>query len=84
MRQIKDWPRLTINGLLGIYQKTFSGDHGWLQIFFPFGVCRFRPTCSEYARAAIKKYGLWRGGGKAVRRILRCHPWQPGGWDPLD
>lgn len=45
--------------------------------------CRFIPTCSEYAILAIEKYGVLRGGIKAVRRILRCHPFNPGGYDPI-
>ncbi|AJQ30099.1 MULTISPECIES: membrane protein insertion efficiency factor YidD [Pelosinus] len=45
--------------------------------------CRFVPTCSEYALQAIEKYGIFRGGIMAVRRILRCHPFHPGGYDPV-
>jgi len=45
--------------------------------------CRFSPTCSEYAVQAIARYGLWRGVRLAVGRLLRCHPWHPGGFDPL-
>ncbi|MDD4599744.1 MAG: membrane protein insertion efficiency factor YidD [Negativicutes bacterium] len=45
--------------------------------------CRFFPTCSEYAILAIEKYGVLRGGVKAIRRILRCHPFNPGGYDPV-
>ncbi len=45
--------------------------------------CRFVPTCSEYALQAIEKYGIFRGGMMAVRRILRCHPFHPGGYDPV-
>ena len=45
--------------------------------------CRFVPTCSEYALQAIEKYGILRGGSMAVRRILRCHPFHPGGYDPV-
>ncbi|TWU21131.1 putative membrane protein insertion efficiency factor [Novipirellula galeiformis] len=44
--------------------------------------CRFTPTCSQYAIEAIRRYGIFRGGFRAVRRILRCHPWNPGGYDP--
>jgi hypothetical protein len=45
--------------------------------------CRFYPSCSDYAIRAIEKYGLIRGGLKAVWRILRCHPFNPGGYDPV-
>lgn len=45
--------------------------------------CRFMPTCSDYALQAIDKYGVLRGGKMAVRRILRCHPFHPGGYDPV-
>ena len=46
------------------------------------GQCRFTPTCSQYAIDAIEKYGPWRGSIKAMRRILRCHPWGGKGYDP--
>ena len=45
--------------------------------------CRFVPTCSEYAAAAIEKHGPLRGVFLAVRRIVRCAPWHPGGFDPV-
>ncbi|MDZ7640590.1 MAG: membrane protein insertion efficiency factor YidD [Desulfurivibrio sp.] len=45
--------------------------------------CRFVPSCSEYAREAITSYGVWRGGWLAFKRILRCHPFCRGGFDPL-
>lgn len=45
--------------------------------------CRFYPTCSDYALQAIEKYGVIIGGAKAVKRILRCHPFNPGGYDPV-
>lgn len=44
--------------------------------------CRFRPTCSSYFIASLRKNGLIRGGWKGVCRICRCHPWSRGGWDP--
>jgi hypothetical protein len=45
--------------------------------------CRFMPTCSEYAYQAIATYGLLRGGLMAIKRNLRCHPFNPGGFDPV-
>lgn len=45
--------------------------------------CIYYPSCSEYAVQAIKKYGAWKGGFLAVKRILRCHPFHKGGYDPV-
>lgn len=45
--------------------------------------CRFFPTCSEYALQAVEKYGAAHGGWLALKRIARCHPWHPGGYDPI-
>jgi putative membrane protein insertion efficiency factor len=44
--------------------------------------CRFHPTCSTYAAESIRYYGPWRGGWRALKRLGRCHPYHPGGYDP--
>ncbi|HAT49316.1 MAG: membrane protein insertion efficiency factor YidD [Nitrospirae bacterium] len=45
--------------------------------------CRFLPTCSEYAIVSISRYGVFRGGWLSLKRIFRCHPFHPGGLDPV-
>ena len=46
-------------------------------------MCRFEPTCSVYAMGAVERYGSLKGGWLALRRLGRCHPLNPGGWDPV-
>lgn len=75
--------RQTTLKLIRFYQKTLSFDHGFFSFLFPHGFCRFKPTCSEYGYAAVEKYGVIRGGFKAIWRILRCNPFSRGGHDPL-
>lgn len=62
-------------GLIKLYQNTVS------KVLPP--VCRFQPTCSHYAVAAIKKYGFARGSWLAAKRIIRCNPFSEGGYDPV-
>ena len=45
--------------------------------------CRFYPTCSQYAYEAVEKYGFCKGGWMAIKRICKCHPFHPGGYDPV-
>ena len=80
---MKFFLRELVISFIKLYQKTLSFDHGVMKIFYPHGFCRFYPTCSEYSIAAIKKYGILKGGTKSAWRILRCNPWNKGGFDPL-
>lgn len=68
-------PRRAAVGLLRLYQLTVSPLLG--------SRCRFFPSCSSYAQEAIVRYGVWRGTWRGLGRILRCHPFHPGGYDPL-
>lgn len=76
-------PRLVVLQMIKFYQKTFSPDHGFGKVLHPQGLCKFKPTCSEYGYEAISKYGLIKGGAMAIIRIFRCNPWSKGGWDPV-
>lgn len=67
--------RRILIGLIRLYQILISpllGSH-----------CRFYPSCSHYAAEAIERHGIARGVYLAVRRLARCHPWHPGGIDPV-
>lgn len=67
--------RLMATALIAVYQRVISP-------LFP-RTCRFYPTCSQYAREAIVRFGFWRGTVLAVARVFRCHPWHAGGYDPV-
>lgn len=69
--------------LIELYQKTLSPDHGVTRHMFPFGVCRYTPTCSDYSKESIKRYGVARGSIMGVKRIIRCNPFVAGGYDPV-
>lgn len=62
-------------GLIRLYQLTFSR-------LLPAS-CRFTPSCSHYGYEAIRKYGALKGGWLAVKRVARCQPFNPGGYDPV-
>ncbi|MBK6770460.1 MAG: membrane protein insertion efficiency factor YidD [Ardenticatenales bacterium] len=62
-------------GMIRIYQRTLS------RVLPPS--CRFTPSCSEYGAQAIARYGVWHGGWLTMKRIGRCHPFHPGGYDPV-
>lgn len=68
-------PRLLVAGAIRVYQRFLS------PLFPP--QCRFTPTCSAYALTSVEHYGVLKGGFLAMRRVARCHPWSPGGYDPV-
>lgn len=76
-------PRLIAIYIIKLYQKTLSLDHGFFKFLHPYGFCRFKPTCSEYAINALSKYGFIKGSFMALWRVLRCNPWNKGGHDPV-
>jgi uncharacterized protein len=69
--------------LIIFYQKTLSPDTGIFSIKHPNGFCRFYPHCSEYSYQAINKYGVIRGILLTIKRLIRCHPFNKGGYDPI-
>ena len=68
-------PRTWVVGSIRVYQKLVSPNLG--------ANCRYQPTCSSYAAEAVGRFGVWRGSWMALRRIGRCHPLKPGGYDPV-
>jgi len=68
-------------GLLRVYKTALSP--AFHALAGAAGACRYQPTCSEYAAIAVSEYGWLRGGTMAVGRLLRCHPLQRGGFDPV-
>jgi putative membrane protein insertion efficiency factor len=70
------WLRLPLLALIRLYQMTISRG-------LPEGTCRFYPSCSHYGYLAIYKHGAVKGAGLAVWRVLRCNPFNPGGYDPV-
>jgi uncharacterized protein len=68
--------RRIIAGLIAFYQRAISP-------YLPRS-CRFYPTCSEYSRQAVLKYGVIKGGAMSIKRLLKCHPGNPGGFDPVE
>jgi len=69
--------------MIKLYQKTLSCDTGWLSYIYSERACRFYPTCSQYTYEAIEKFGIAKGCWLGLKRVLRCHPWNKGGFDPV-
>jgi putative membrane protein insertion efficiency factor len=66
--------------LIWVYQHTLSPDHGPLRVFYPYGYCKFYPTCSEYAEQTLK-YSGFVGIPTVIKRLIRCRPGTAGGID---
>lgn len=75
LRPLRSLPARTLVFLIQLYRHMVSPLRP--------PVCRFTPTCSQYAVEALTEYGLLRGGWLAAVRLLKCGPWHPGGWDPI-
>ena len=74
---------MTAGGIIrGLLLGLLRGYKRFLSPLLP-PACRFEPTCSVYAMEAVSRYGAARGSWLAVRRLARCHPLNPGGWDPV-
>jgi putative membrane protein insertion efficiency factor len=75
IQSLRQFPRRAAMGVVRAYQVVISPLLG--------PSCRFRPTCSAYALTSLERFGALRGGWLAAKRIGRCHPWNPGGFDPV-
>ena len=74
--KVVNLPRALLLGLIRLYQAVVSPA-------FPPDTCRFYPSCSHYGYQAVYKYGALKGGWMAFKRVLRCNPFNPGGYDPV-
>lgn len=80
-RRLRVWPARALLGLIWLYRHTLSP--ALPAIFGPTCGCRFHPTCAAYAAEAVRRHGAVAGTWLGVRRLLRCHPFHPGGIDPV-
>jgi putative membrane protein insertion efficiency factor len=69
--------------LIRWYQRFVSSERGVLAFFTGGRVCRFHPSCSQYMLEAVVKHGVVKGVLFGLKRLGRCHPWNPGGYDPV-
>ncbi|HJS20696.1 MAG TPA: membrane protein insertion efficiency factor YidD [Anaerolineales bacterium] len=71
-----NWPRILVLASIRLYQSTLSRG-------LPANTCRFYPSCSHYGYQAVYKYGAVKGSFMAAWRVVRCNPFNPGGYDPV-
>ena len=71
------WADYLLLGIIHLYRFILS------PVVRLFVQCRYHPSCSQYGLDAVRKYGAWKGGFMAAKRVLRCNPWFPGGYDPV-
>lgn len=73
-----------VGASISFYQR-YLNFNGFLFrfLFLTDRACRFSPTCSAYTQEAVQKYGVFKGLGLGLGRVLKCHPWSPGGYDPV-
>jgi len=84
LKSLRAWVINALIFLITGYQRTFSPDHGILNYYQGVYRCRFFPSCSDYAKKSLRQYGLSKGIMASLRRIIRCHPWNAGGYDPAE
>jgi putative membrane protein insertion efficiency factor len=72
---IARWPREVVLAMIRVYQVSLA--------HIMVSQCRYTPSCSRYTYEAVERYGALRGSWMGMKRILRCHPFHPGGYDPV-
>jgi uncharacterized protein len=80
MTKISKILALPLLAVVLVYQKTLSPDHSWVKIFYPWGYCKYHPTCSQYAVIVLKTQGII-GLPKILKRVASCNPSSLGGVD---
>lgn len=76
-------PSRILAALVRLYQITLSPDHGFFKAAYPYGYCRHYPSCSEYSRQSLLKYGVFKGLTLSAKRLASCHPWAEPSVDPV-